>query len=92
MVQPLVTVVLGSTNIELEMEPGIDNLWAIRKLFLASSLNAVFCLLFSEEFTAGFVQFRVFNNERAANALCAGVRVTGCNTETVRLFWDKRDL
>uniref|UniRef100_A0A8I5U8T5 Fibrinogen C-terminal domain-containing protein n=1 Tax=Pongo abelii TaxID=9601 RepID=A0A8I5U8T5_PONAB len=33
------------------------------------------------EFTAGFVQFRVFNNERAANALCAGMRVTGCNTE-----------
>uniref|UniRef100_A0A2K6UKU4 Intelectin 2 n=2 Tax=Saimiri boliviensis TaxID=27679 RepID=A0A2K6UKU4_SAIBB len=33
------------------------------------------------EFVAGFVQFRVFNNERAANALCAGIRVTGCNTE-----------
>ncbi|XP_069402384.1 intelectin-2 [Ovis canadensis] len=33
------------------------------------------------EFVAGFVQFRVFNNERGANALCAGVRVTGCNTE-----------
>uniref|UniRef100_I3M5V2 Intelectin-2-like n=1 Tax=Ictidomys tridecemlineatus TaxID=43179 RepID=I3M5V2_ICTTR len=33
------------------------------------------------EFVAGFVQFRVFNKERAANALCAGVRVTGCNTE-----------
>ncbi|XP_015347480.1 intelectin-1a-like [Marmota marmota marmota] len=34
-----------------------------------------------KEFTAGFVQFRVFNNERAANALCAGMKVTGCNTE-----------
>ncbi|XP_036722190.1 LOW QUALITY PROTEIN: intelectin-2 [Balaenoptera musculus] len=33
------------------------------------------------EFVAGFVQFRVFNNDRAANALCAGMRVTGCNTE-----------
>ncbi|XP_007472158.1 PREDICTED: LOW QUALITY PROTEIN: intelectin 1 (galactofuranose binding) [Lipotes vexillifer] len=33
------------------------------------------------EFVAGFVQFRVFNSERAANALCAGMRVTGCNTE-----------
>ncbi|XP_043307463.1 intelectin-1a-like [Cervus canadensis] len=33
------------------------------------------------EFVAGFVQFRVFNNERAAHALCAGMRVTGCNTE-----------
>lgn len=34
-----------------------------------------------KEFDAGYVQFRVFNNERAANALCAGIRVTGCNTE-----------
>ncbi|XP_063172793.1 intelectin-1-like [Candoia aspera] len=33
------------------------------------------------EFTAGFVQFRVFNNEKAAMALCSGVKVTGCNTE-----------
>uniref|UniRef100_A0A2K5L0A5 Intelectin 2 n=1 Tax=Cercocebus atys TaxID=9531 RepID=A0A2K5L0A5_CERAT len=33
------------------------------------------------EFVAGFVQFWVFNNERAAKALCAGIRVTGCNTE-----------
>ncbi|KAI4590499.1 hypothetical protein MJG53_001548 [Ovis ammon polii x Ovis aries] len=39
------------------------------------------------EFVAGFVQFRVFNNEGAANALCAGMRVTGCNTE----FSEKRD-
>ncbi|XP_015263815.1 PREDICTED: intelectin-like protein [Gekko japonicus] len=29
----------------------------------------------------GFIQFRVFNNEKAAMALCAGVRVTGCNSE-----------
>ncbi|KAL6093802.1 hypothetical protein STEG23_029857 [Scotinomys teguina] len=33
------------------------------------------------EFTAGYIQFRVFNNEGAANALCAGMKVTGCNTE-----------
>ncbi|KAM5162452.1 intelectin-1-like [Callospermophilus lateralis] len=33
------------------------------------------------EFVAGFVQYRVFNKEGAANALCAGVRVNGCNTE-----------
>ncbi|XP_004613968.1 intelectin-1a-like [Sorex araneus] len=33
------------------------------------------------EFDPGFIQFRVFNNERAAHALCAGMRVTGCNTE-----------
>ncbi|KAM9687906.1 LOW QUALITY PROTEIN: intelectin-2-like [Trichechus inunguis] len=30
---------------------------------------------------SGFILFRVFNNERAANALCPGIRVTGCNTE-----------
>uniref|UniRef100_A0A8D2B6K5 Uncharacterized protein n=1 Tax=Sciurus vulgaris TaxID=55149 RepID=A0A8D2B6K5_SCIVU len=33
------------------------------------------------EFDVEFVQFRVFNYEKAANALCAGMRVTGCNTE-----------
>ncbi|XP_054828998.1 intelectin-1-like [Eublepharis macularius] len=33
------------------------------------------------EFVAGFIQFRVFNREKAAMALCAGVKVTGCNTE-----------
>ncbi|KAG8435228.1 hypothetical protein GDO86_013250, partial [Hymenochirus boettgeri] len=36
---------------------------------------------FRSEYTAGFVQFRVFNHEDAAMALCAGVKVTGCNTE-----------
>uniref|UniRef100_A0A8D0CCF6 Intelectin 1 n=1 Tax=Salvator merianae TaxID=96440 RepID=A0A8D0CCF6_SALMN len=33
------------------------------------------------EFLPGFIHFRVFNNEKAAMALCAGVKVTGCNTE-----------
>uniref|UniRef100_A0A8C5N3Y8 Fibrinogen C-terminal domain-containing protein n=1 Tax=Leptobrachium leishanense TaxID=445787 RepID=A0A8C5N3Y8_9ANUR len=33
------------------------------------------------EFVAGFVQFRVFNTERAAMALCPSMKVTGCNTE-----------
>ncbi|XP_061461732.1 intelectin-1-like isoform X2 [Rhineura floridana] len=33
------------------------------------------------EFVPGFMHFRVFNNEKAAMALCAGVKVTGCNTE-----------
>ncbi|KAE8580867.1 hypothetical protein XENTR_v10024576 [Xenopus tropicalis] len=33
------------------------------------------------QFIAGFVHFRVFNNEKAALALCAGVKVTGCDTE-----------
>uniref|UniRef100_A0A5F9CQJ9 Intelectin 1 n=1 Tax=Oryctolagus cuniculus TaxID=9986 RepID=A0A5F9CQJ9_RABIT len=39
-----------------------------------------------KEFVAGFVQFRVFNHERAANALCAGMKVTGCNTEHVTMI------
>nr|XP_025036569.1 intelectin-1a-like [Pelodiscus sinensis] len=33
------------------------------------------------EFVPGYVHFRVFNREKAAMALCAGVKVTGCNTE-----------
>ncbi|XP_035246723.1 intelectin-like isoform X1 [Anguilla anguilla] len=33
------------------------------------------------EFTAGFITFRVFNNERAAMAICSGVSPRGCNTE-----------
>ncbi|XP_075036694.1 intelectin-1-like isoform X4 [Mixophyes fleayi] len=33
------------------------------------------------QFTAGFIQFRVFNKERAAIALCAGVKVKGCDSE-----------
>ncbi|XP_067328481.1 intelectin-1-like [Anolis sagrei] len=33
------------------------------------------------EFVAGYIQFRVFNNEKAAMALCAGIKATGCNTE-----------
>ncbi|XP_068101565.1 intelectin-1-like isoform X2 [Hyperolius riggenbachi] len=34
------------------------------------------------EFTAGFIQFRVINCEKAANALCPGMKVTnGCNSE-----------
>ncbi|XP_066514751.1 intelectin-like isoform X2 [Hoplias malabaricus] len=33
------------------------------------------------EFIPGFITFRVFNNEKAAMAICSGVNVTGCNTE-----------
>ncbi|XP_043099472.1 intelectin-like [Puntigrus tetrazona] len=32
-------------------------------------------------FTPGFISFRVFNTERAALALCSGVKPTGCHTE-----------
>ncbi|XP_073453741.1 intelectin-1-like [Aquarana catesbeiana] len=35
----------------------------------------------AKEFTAGYVQFRAINTERAPLALCAGVKVTGCNVE-----------
>ncbi|KAG8435224.1 hypothetical protein GDO86_013246 [Hymenochirus boettgeri] len=34
-----------------------------------------------EECEPGFIHFRVFNTEGAALALCAGVKVTGCNAE-----------
>ncbi|XP_043914876.1 intelectin-1a-like [Protopterus annectens] len=33
------------------------------------------------EFTAGYVQFRVFNTEKAALAMCSGIKVTKCNSE-----------
>ncbi|XP_073715083.1 intelectin isoform X2 [Misgurnus anguillicaudatus] len=33
------------------------------------------------EFQSGFITFRVFNNEKAAMAVCSGVKPTGCNTE-----------
>nr|XP_020665882.1 intelectin-like protein isoform X1 [Pogona vitticeps]XP_020665883.1 intelectin-like protein isoform X1 [Pogona vitticeps] len=36
-----------------------------------------------DQIEPGFIQFRVFNNEKAAMALCAGVKVTGCDTEHV---------
>ncbi|XP_057190910.1 intelectin-like isoform X1 [Triplophysa rosa] len=34
-----------------------------------------------EELEPGFIAFRVFNHERAAMAVCSGVKGTGCNTE-----------
>uniref|UniRef100_UPI00398F156F intelectin-1a-like n=1 Tax=Pristiophorus japonicus TaxID=55135 RepID=UPI00398F156F len=33
------------------------------------------------EFEPGFVQFRVFNNEKAALAMCSGMKTKGCNSE-----------
>ncbi|XP_078525255.1 intelectin-1-like [Lissotriton helveticus] len=33
-----------------------------------------------KEIVGGFVEFRVFNNEKASFALCSGIKVTGCNT------------
>uniref|UniRef100_A0A8C2C7C2 Intelectin 1 n=1 Tax=Cyprinus carpio TaxID=7962 RepID=A0A8C2C7C2_CYPCA len=35
----------------------------------------------SREFEPGFITFRVFNTEKAAMALCSGVKPTRCNTE-----------
>ncbi|XP_041070082.1 intelectin-1a-like [Carcharodon carcharias] len=35
------------------------------------------------EFEPGFVQFRVFNNEKAALAMCSGVKYNACNSEHV---------
>ncbi len=42
-----------------------------------------FSAFFPAMFTPGFITFRVFNTERAALALCSGVKPTGCNTEHV---------
>ncbi|XP_036439554.1 intelectin-like [Colossoma macropomum] len=33
------------------------------------------------QFETGYIAFRVFNNEKAAMAICSGVRPTGCDTE-----------
>ncbi|KAL7856392.1 hypothetical protein AOLI_G00199960 [Acnodon oligacanthus] len=33
------------------------------------------------QFEPGYITFRVFNNEKAAMAMCSGVRPTGCDTE-----------
>uniref|UniRef100_UPI00398EB01C intelectin-1a-like n=1 Tax=Pristiophorus japonicus TaxID=55135 RepID=UPI00398EB01C len=33
------------------------------------------------EFEPGFVQFRVFNNEKAALAMCSGMKTKGCDSE-----------
>ncbi|XP_042341617.1 intelectin-like [Plectropomus leopardus] len=33
------------------------------------------------EFEPGFITFRAINNERAAMAICSGVKPTGCNSE-----------
>ncbi|XP_076128498.1 intelectin-like [Alosa pseudoharengus] len=44
-------------------------------------------------FLPGYITFRVFNNERAAMALCSGVKPTGCHTKHIRmtstLFYDE---
>ncbi|XP_064859309.1 intelectin-like isoform X2 [Oncorhynchus nerka] len=34
-----------------------------------------------DEFQPGFITFRAINTERAAMAICSGVKPTGCNTE-----------
>ncbi|KAG8435226.1 hypothetical protein GDO86_013248 [Hymenochirus boettgeri] len=47
----------------------------------AAKTTDLYSPLGRNEFTAGFVQFRVFNSEKAAFAICPGVKVTGCNTE-----------
>ncbi|XP_034044680.1 intelectin-like isoform X2 [Thalassophryne amazonica] len=37
------------------------------------------------QFEPGFITFRVINNERAAMAICSGVKPTGCDTEHVSM-------
>ncbi|KAE8628981.1 hypothetical protein XENTR_v10000312 [Xenopus tropicalis] len=38
---------------------------------------------FRSQFTPGYIQFRPFNNERAALALCPGMKMESCNAEHV---------
>ncbi|XP_043914984.1 intelectin-1-like [Protopterus annectens] len=45
------------------------------------TVNNLYSILGKYEFVPGFVQFRVFNYERAAMAICSGMKVTGCSTE-----------
>jgi len=45
--------------------------------------SIIYSVLFSGIFDAGYITFRVFNTEKAAMALCSGVKPTGCNTEHV---------
>ncbi|XP_063819776.1 intelectin-1-like [Pseudophryne corroboree] len=47
----------------------------------AEKTTSYYSPLGSKEFTAGYVHFRPINTERAALALCAGVKVMGCNVE-----------
>ncbi|KAM5141492.1 intelectin-1-like [Mantella aurantiaca] len=47
----------------------------------AEKTAAYYSPLGAREFTAGYVQFRTINTERAPLALCPGVKVTGCNVE-----------
>ncbi|XP_063043734.1 intelectin-like [Engraulis encrasicolus] len=48
----------------------------------ADTTNNLYSPNSRKEFTPGFITFRVFNNERAAMAICSGVRPSGGNTET----------
>lgn len=43
-------------------------------------------LFFSEDFESGFITFRVFNDDRAAMAMCSGVKPTECNPQHVSHF------
>lgn len=49
-------------------------------------------IFFSAQFAAGFIQFRVFNNEKAAVALCAGIKATSCDTEHVSGYTKKNGM
>uniref|UniRef100_A0A098LZC4 Intelectin 1 (Galactofuranose binding) n=1 Tax=Hypsiglena sp. JMG-2014 TaxID=1550645 RepID=A0A098LZC4_9SAUR len=50
----------------------VGNAQKIKELYSPNGRN---------EFQPGFIQFRVFNNEKAAMALCSGVKLIGCNSE-----------
>ncbi|XP_043914963.1 intelectin-1a-like [Protopterus annectens] len=47
----------------------------------AEKTKYLYSPLCRHEFTPGFIHFRVFNNEKAAMAICSGIKVNLCNTE-----------
>uniref|UniRef100_UPI00398EA4F9 intelectin-1a-like n=1 Tax=Pristiophorus japonicus TaxID=55135 RepID=UPI00398EA4F9 len=57
-------------SVPIQYDHGSDS--TVKKLYAPNSQS---------QFTPGYVQFRVFNNEKAANALCSGTKAIGCHTE-----------
>ncbi len=52
---------------------------------ILSSMMIIINILwfFVGTFEPGFITFRVFNTEKAAMAICSGIKPTGCHTEHV---------
>lgn len=49
------------------------------------NIDVVDFIVFPDEFIPGFISFRPINNERAAMAMCSGIKPTGCQSDAVRM-------